>query len=273
MEAPETKPVKTLDELWCWQPSNDSRSLIPLERRNRKVYRLTSSKIEKGKVYDFVKMPAHIKPPKVMVCHDMKGGYIEDRFDKGCSDLKEEPYRFIHWSLVDTFVYFSHHLITIPPLGWIQAAHKNGVEILGTIITEFDEGKKICDELLKNKETVDRFVDMCCKIAIHYKLEGWLLNIENKLDLDQVPNMMYLVKKLTEEMHLKVGEDSKVIWYDSVTHDGQLKWQNALNENNVQYFDNCDGIYLNYGWRVQPEVNDLDDTVEFLQQHNGNLDR
>ena len=50
MEAPETKPVKTLDELWCWQPSNDNRSLIPLERRNSKVYRLTTSEIEKGKV-------------------------------------------------------------------------------------------------------------------------------------------------------------------------------------------------------------------------------
>ena len=116
-------------------------------------------------------------------------------------------------------------------------------------------------------------MNVCCKIAICYKLEGWLLNIENKLEIDQVPNMMYLVQTLTDEMHLKVGKDTKVIWYDSVTHDGDLKWQNALNENNYRYFDSCDGIYLNYGWRVKPEVNDLDDSVEFLREHEGNLER
>ena len=116
-------------------------------------------------------------------------------------------------------------------------------------------------------------MNICCKIAICYKLEGWLLNIENKLDPDQVPNMMYLVQTLTDELHLKVGKDTKVIWYDSVTHDGELKWQNALNENNYRYFDSCDGIYLNYNWRVKPEVNDLDESVEFLQEHEGNLGR
>ena len=273
MEGSETKPVKSLDELWCWQPSNDTSSLLPLAKRNRNKYRLAASVEEKGKVYDFVKNSPNVQSSKVMLCHDMKGGYIEDRLDEGCYELTEEPYRFIHWSLVDIFVYFSHHLITIPPIGWIQAAHKNGVEILGTIITEFDEGKKICDELLQSRETIESFVNICCKIAICYKLEGWLLNIENKLDPDQVPNMIYLVQTLTDEMHLTVGKDTKVIWYDSVTHDGELKWQNALNENNYRYFDSCDGIYLNYAWRVKPEINDLDDSVEFLQEHEGNVDR
>ena len=75
------------------------------------------------------------KSSKALVCHDMKGGYLEDKFNNGCFDLSEEPYTFIHWSLIDTFVYFSHHFITIPPLGWIEAGHKNGVKILGTIIT------------------------------------------------------------------------------------------------------------------------------------------
>ena len=40
-------------------------------------------------------------------------------------------YRFFRWHLIDIFVYFSHEFITIPPLVWIDCAHKNGVQILG----------------------------------------------------------------------------------------------------------------------------------------------
>ena len=42
--------------------------------------------------------------------------------------------------------------------------------------------------------------------------------------------------------------NSEVIWYDSVTIDRELKWQNQLNELNLPYFDICDGIFLNYTW-------------------------
>lgn len=38
-------------------------------------------------------------------------------------------YRINAWHCIDTFVYFSHHLVTIPPPGWINAAHTNGVPV------------------------------------------------------------------------------------------------------------------------------------------------
>ena len=272
MSCAETRPIKTLAELWKWEPHKNFNPVEPLRPRTAARKMVTSS-LCNGAIYDFVKISSQAQSPKVMLCHDMKGGYIDDRFDQGCFDLEEEPYRFIHWSLIDTFVYFSHHLITIPPLGWVNAAHKNGVEMFGTIITEFDDGKEICDYLLQSQSTVDNFVDVCCSIAISHQLDGWLLNIENKLDVEQVTNMMYLVEKLTGEMHARAGSSTKVIWYDSVTHEGKLKWQNCLNNENVKYFDKCDGIYLNYGWRVTPEVNDLDETVEFLQNYDGNTSR
>ena len=45
-----------------------------------------------------------------------------------------------------------------------------------------------------------------------------------------------------------MNPDSKVLWYDSVTVDGKLEWQNALNDLNSPFFALCDGIFLNYTW-------------------------
>jgi len=60
-------------------------------------------------------------------------------------------------------------------------------------------------------------------------------------------NVEAFVDYLTQAMHRSIGH-SQVIWYDSVTKDGQLKWQDQLNGENKCFFDRCDGIFLNYGW-------------------------
>lgn len=201
--------------------------------------------------------------PRTLVCHDMKGGYLDDRFVSGTSN--KDAYRFYHWSGVDTFVYFSHHLVTIPPLGWINAAHLHGVSVLGTFITEWEAGSAVCKELLASEKTVALAVKQLVRIANHYGFEGWLINIENEVPIEKIPLMVKFVEDLTKAMG-KTETDKKtenagknkmkkvsnshhhVIWYDSVTENGELKWQNALNSQNHAFFDACDGIFLNYTW-------------------------
>jgi endo-beta-N-acetylglucosaminidase D len=73
--------------------------------------------------------PAAAARPKLLVCHDMAGGYHEDRHPAG--DTDPGAYALWHWGCVDVFVYFSHHLVTIPPVGWIRAAHRHGVQVRG----------------------------------------------------------------------------------------------------------------------------------------------
>lgn len=51
------------------------------------------------------------------------------RFIQGSA--AQSPYSFYHWQYIDIFVYFSHHMVTIPPVGWTNAAHRHGVCVLG----------------------------------------------------------------------------------------------------------------------------------------------
>jgi endo-beta-N-acetylglucosaminidase D len=42
-------------------------------------------------------------------------------------------YNFTFWQYLDISYYFGHELLTIPPLVWTNAAHKNGVRRVGTL--------------------------------------------------------------------------------------------------------------------------------------------
>jgi len=216
-------PLDTLQEVLEWEGSDDYYvGVAPLE---------PSQRLE--------------NEPKTLFCHDMAGGYLEDRFVQGSG--KYDAYRFYHWHLVDTFVYFSHHMITIPPPCWINAAHKHGVPVLGTFITEWDDGFEKCSILLRDVTLIEKFADQMVNVAVHHSMDGWLLNIENKIEFTQTENLIYFVRILTQRMHAAIP-GSQVIWYDSVTINGDLTWQNELNELNSVFFDQCDAIFLNYTW-------------------------
>ena len=56
-------------------------------------------------------------------------------------------------------------------------------------MTEFDAGAETCRRLLRSERTVDAVVDRLVAISRHHGLDGWLLNIENAVDAEQVSQM------------------------------------------------------------------------------------
>ncbi|CAK9803829.1 Cytosolic endo-beta-N-acetylglucosaminidase [Anthophora plagiata] len=235
----ESKPFKTLkefyenvDNLKPWP------SIKNLRETTNYVYR--GSDVNAQKIY--LEKLTRQDQPKTLFCHDLQGGYLEDRFIDGSK--VHNSYVFYHWSIIDTFVYFSHYFITVPPFGWINAAHDHGVKVLGTVITE-KEG--IWDSILKSQEEVRTFANALIHVAKFYKFDGWFINIENIIKSDQINNLIYFLKYLRERIHEEI-RDSEIIWYDSITNEGTLSWQNELNNKNLEFFLNCDGIYLNYNW-------------------------
>ncbi|KAL4424425.1 hypothetical protein ABPG77_005668, partial [Micractinium sp. CCAP 211/92] len=177
----------------------------------------------------------------------MAGGYGEDRLVQGGSD--SGFYVLRHWACLDTFVYFSHHLVTIPPPGWIDAAHTHGVRVLGTLITEWEAGAAACAELFGSPEAAADAAEALARIAACYGFEGWLINIENEVPPGHIPNLLHFLRVLTQRMREVAPGWSQVVWYDAVTTDGKLQWQNALTPLNRPFFDACDGLWVNYTWQ------------------------
>ncbi|KAM6957282.1 cytosolic endo-beta-N-acetylglucosaminidase [Aplochiton taeniatus] len=187
-------------------------------------------------------------PLRTLVSHDMMGGYLDDRFLQGTES--EAPYAFYHWQYIDIFNYFTHNMVTIPPSLWTNAAHKNGVLVLGTFITEWTEGEKTCKDFLKEEESYRAVADKLVQISHCYGFDGWLINIENPLTETAAKNLPLFLRYLTDQIHERVPT-SLILWYDSVLENGELKWQNELNQSNRVFFDACDGFFTNYNWTEQ----------------------
>ncbi|GAA5869882.1 hypothetical protein JCM3774_000520 [Rhodotorula dairenensis] len=205
---------------------------------------------------------------KVLVCHDYKGGYSECNGD-------ERVYTFEHFRSIDTFVYFSHHRVTCPPKSWIRAAHAAGTAILGTLIFEWDAGKADIVELVTADEsdrfrTVNtRYADMLVALTRERGFDGWLVNVEVDLGIGSAndaagEHAAALVAWLTyfSAALKRAVPSAQVLWYDAVTSEGKLRWQNCLNELNFPFFQACDGIFCNYWWRQEH----LESTRAFIEK-------
>ena len=227
------QPLKTPTELLEWQrPPRDI--VIQVTRSFRLISRHTSG----------------VK--KILVVHDMAGNYAEDAHVDGwySRTLKETKdywvwgYRISHFHWVDVFIYFSHSLVTIPPRGWIDAAHRHGTPVLGTFITEWEEGSQFCKEIFSTEESTLKACHQLTEIRKFYGFDGWLINIENKLLApEMIENMYIFLENLSSSGNI-------VIWYDSVISEtGELKWQNELNQKNLEFYLRANnGILTNYGW-------------------------
>ncbi|GMI79933.1 Endo-beta-N-acetyglucosaminidase 85B [Hibiscus trionum] len=235
-------------------PFDPSKPSIPISYPINTLEELDSASYFTSFHYPFNKSIVPLPPPnsalpprpRLLVCHDMQGGYGDDKWVQG--GRNSAAYAIWHWYLIDVFVYFSHTLVTLPPPCWTNTAHRHGVKVLGTFITEWDEGKAICKELLSTKESAHKYAERLAELAVALGFDGWLLNMEVQVDVGQIPNLKEFVSHLTQTMHSSLP-GSLVIWYDSVTIDGDLNWQNRLNEKNKPFFDISDGIFINYTWK------------------------
>lgn len=170
---------------------------------------------------------------------------------------------FSYWQYVDILVYWggsSGEGLIVPPAADVtDAGHRNGVKVLGTVfMPQTAHGGKmewLEDLLSREKGGVYPVADKLIQAARVYGFDGWFINQETEgtgeeplteEHADRMKEFLAYFKAQAPELEL--------IYYDSMTDEGQVAWQNALTEKNAAFLkeegrDIADGMFVNFGWK------------------------
>jgi endo-beta-N-acetylglucosaminidase D len=145
----------------------------------------------------------------VLLCHDYAGNYHDYEGVSGIG-MKEEMYTCEYLQHVDTFIYFSHKLVCVPPPTWINALHRNGAKALGTILIEPQTPDS--EKLLQHGEDglSFPFATKLAEIADHYGFDGWLVNIEKSFPTANWNTSV--MEALLRQLKFELGPRKQLVW-------------------------------------------------------------
>jgi mannosyl-glycoprotein endo-beta-N-acetylglucosaminidase len=164
-------------------------------------------------------------------------------------------YTFSYWQYVDELIFWGgsagEGLILAPNPTIIDAAHRNGVKILGNVffppIAYGGQFQWVNDFLQKNGN-IFPVADKLIEAAEYYGFDGWFINQETAGGNSQTAaNMRDFMIYFQENSNLEIE------WYDAMTESGVVSWQNQLNSQNDWYFQWGDTLvsetmFLNFWW-------------------------
>lgn len=234
-----------------WTPQSDpdlafNRSVVPLAKRFTPVPANASAHTGQARVAALASFGSTSR-------HPSQGAATADY------------YAFTHWSWIDLLVYWAgsagEGVITAPSAPIVDAAHRNGVRVLGNVFLPQREHGGLLDwtrDLLEYDEKRKRFpiADKLIQVARTYGFDGWFINPETQterggVDFPDTPkigaSMLAFLKYLR-----KTAPDLHIQWYDSLLPNGKLAWQNQLNSQNEPMFAQANSMFLNFWWSSRP---------------------
>ena len=164
-------------------------------------------------------------------------------------------YTFSFWQYVDELVFWGgsagEGLILAPNPTIIDAAHRNGVKILGNVFfppTAYGGQFQWVNDFLQKNGNTFPVADKLIEVAEYYGFDGWFINQETAGGNSQTAaNMRDFMIYFQENSNLEIE------WYDAMTESGIVSWQNQLNSQNDWYFQWGDTLvsetmFLNFWW-------------------------
>ncbi|MEU3183458.1 endo-beta-N-acetylglucosaminidase [Streptomyces sp. NPDC006923] len=168
-------------------------------------------------------------------------------------------YALAHWQYIDELVFWGgssgEGLILAPNAPIVDAAHRNGVPVLGNV---FLPPAAYGGQLRWTRDLVQRdaaggypLADKLVEVAVAYGFDGWFINAETDGgDAALAADMLGFLRRLHS---LSQARGLKVTWYDAMTTDGRISWQGALNSRNQTFFQDAggkvsDSMFLDFRW-------------------------
>lgn len=184
---------------------------------------------------------------------------------------KAETHAFSYWQYVDLLVYWGgssgEGLIVAPSADVVDAGHKNGVPVIGTVfMPQAAHGGKMAwleDLLQKEEDGGYPVADKLIEVARTYGFDGWFMNQETEGSEEEPLTKEHAARMQEFLSYYKAqAPELELIYYDSMTAEGEMDWQNALTEKNAMFLQTDEGepvaddMFLNFWWtseKLAPE--------------------
>ncbi|MES2459283.1 MAG: glycoside hydrolase [Armatimonadota bacterium] len=166
-------------------------------------------------------------------------------------------YTATYWQYTDVLVCWGgssgEGLILAPKPTVTDAAHRNGVPVLGTVFfPPVVYGGKIewLRDLVQKRGDSFPVADKLIEVAKYYGFDGWFFNQETDgADARLVGEVQEFLRYLQKKSSLRV------MWYDAMNKNGAVGWQGALNEQNSLFFQDgglvSNNLFLDFRWRPE----------------------
>lgn len=163
-------------------------------------------------------------------------------------------YALTHWAYIDELVFWGgssgEGLILAPNAPIVDAAHRHGVPVLGNIFLPpvAYGGQLQWTRDLVQKDAAGRYplADRLVAVAAAYGFDGWFVNAETSGGNTALGTDM--LGFLRELKTLAKARGQRVTWYDSMTVNGSVSWQGALNSQNEPFFQAADDMFVDFRW-------------------------
>ncbi len=233
------------DELLTWDPANDpdapfNRGAVPLQTK----FRFPAAQVNAHARGDEAQVAAlSIMNPSTSN-NPSQGSLVFDR------------YAFNYWQYTDLLVFWGgsagEGLILAPNSEVIDAAHRNGVPVLGTIFLPpnvFGGQIEWLEDLVQRSGETFPVADKLIEVAEYYGFDGWFINQEtNGANATLAADTRDFMRYLRDNASLHI------MWYDSMIESGSIAWQNQLNSLNDGYFEDgglvSNSMFLNFFWNA-----------------------
>ncbi len=167
-----------------------------------------------------------------------------------------DRFTFNYWQYLDILVFWGgsagEGLILGPNPGVVDAGHRNGVKVLGTVFfppNVFGGQIQWVEDLVQTSGPNFPVADKLIEVAEYYGFDGWFINQEtNGGDAALATAIRDFIR------YVHANSDLHIQWYDSMIESGSIAWQNQLNSLNDAFIEEdgpvADSMFLNFNWNV-----------------------